>query len=281
MLIDVVRGRLRVQFLGGFRHHVGLLYGSGFRLGSGLIQAEIGWLESDVEEVLSPGEMEGTGFGGEAGALLHEVGNIVRGERLVDQGVFHSSPHGLRGVDVAQGHDFPHVVVRIESTFFELTVIGLGLRRERQKTPEHLVIPRFFALFQQRFGVIGVFKVLEAIVTPAMARNERLTVVEAESVGIRFQRERVASPVGRDRVAIGLQGHTKLPGGADLGHGGDIEGMGGQRAEMRALLVPQIGRLAGGFRHAGGHWQRCRASAWLPDSGRESPRSRAPPRSFF
>ena len=56
-------------------------------------------------------------------------------------------------------------VIEAESTFFELTVRGLGLRRERQKTPEHLMIPRFFALFQQRFGVIGVFKVGVCVAT--------------------------------------------------------------------------------------------------------------------
>ena len=80
-----------------------------------------------------------------------------------------------------------------------------------------------------------------------MARDEPLTVVDAESVRIRFQCESVASQVSRDRVAIGLQGHTELPGSADLRHGGDIEGMRGQRAELQALLMPQIGRLLAGF----------------------------------
>jgi hypothetical protein len=35
-----------------------------------LVQAEVGGLEVEVEEVLSPGEMQGTRLGGEASALL-------------------------------------------------------------------------------------------------------------------------------------------------------------------------------------------------------------------
>jgi hypothetical protein len=160
---------------------------------------------------VSPGEMEGTGFGSDAGALLHAVGQRGRGERRGDQGVFQSSPHGLRGGDVAQGHAFTPGMGRIASPFFARAVLGLGRRRERQTTPEHLVIPRFLALCQPRCGGIGGGKVLEAIVTPARARDERLAVGEAESVGRGLQREGGASPVGRDRGALGLQGHTKRP----------------------------------------------------------------------
>jgi hypothetical protein len=36
----------------------------------GLINAEIRWVEPDLEEVFSSGEMEGPGFRGEALALL-------------------------------------------------------------------------------------------------------------------------------------------------------------------------------------------------------------------
>ena len=60
--------------------------------------------------------MEGAGLRGEAGALLHQIGNVFRGERLVDKGILHRPGHGLRGVDVAQGDDFAHVMVRIEAT---------------------------------------------------------------------------------------------------------------------------------------------------------------------
>ena len=103
--------------------------------------------------------MEGAGLRGEPGALLHQVGNIFRGERLVDKGILHRPCHRLRGVDVAQGDDFPHVMMRVEAPLLQLEVIRLRARREREKAHEDLVIAGFFALFQERLGVIGVFDI--------------------------------------------------------------------------------------------------------------------------
>ena len=131
-------------------------------LWGGVINAEIRGCEADVEEIAAPGEMEGAGLRGEAGALLHQVGDIFRGEGLVDKGILHRPGHGLRGVDVAQGDDFAHVMVRIEAPLFQLEVIRLRPRREREKAHEDLVIAGFFALLQERLGVIGVFDILYA-----------------------------------------------------------------------------------------------------------------------
>ncbi len=92
-----------------------------------MIDAEVGLLELDIEEVLSSGEMEGAGLRGEAGALFEQIGDVVRGKGLVDQGVRHSPGHGLRAVDVTQGDDLAHMMVRVEASLFELAVLGLGL----------------------------------------------------------------------------------------------------------------------------------------------------------
>jgi len=92
-----------------------------------VIDAEVGLLELDIEEVLSSGEMEGAGLRGEAGALFEQIGDVVRGKGLVDQGVRHSPGHGLRAVDVTQGDDLAHMMVRVEASLFELAVLGLGL----------------------------------------------------------------------------------------------------------------------------------------------------------
>ena len=62
-----------------------------------------------------------------------------------------------------------------------------------------------------------------------MAGNELVTQIETQPIGIGFQRQGVAGVVGGDGIAVGLEGNAKLPGGADLGHGGDIEGMQRQR----------------------------------------------------
>jgi len=53
-------------------------------LGSGVVNAQIGWLEGHGQEIFSAGEMEGAGLGGEPRALLQEVGDILRGKGLID-----------------------------------------------------------------------------------------------------------------------------------------------------------------------------------------------------
>jgi hypothetical protein len=56
-------------------------------LWGGVINAQIGWLEAHVQEIFSAGEMAGAGLGGEPRALLQKVGEILRGEGLIDKGV--------------------------------------------------------------------------------------------------------------------------------------------------------------------------------------------------
>src|SRR5262249_59223614 len=113
-------------------------------------------------------------------------------------------------------------------------------RRESEKAPEELMSAGFFPLLQQRLGVIGVFHILEPIVASSMAGNKRVPVVEAEPIGISFEREHLASVVGGGGVAIGVEGNTKLPGGAHLGHGGGIEGLERPGAERDAPRVPTL-----------------------------------------
>src|SRR2546423_563917 len=72
---------LRVEV---FRHGVSLLCIMGRSLRSGLIETEIRWCETDLQEVFTPCEVEGAGLRGEPSALFQQVGNIVRGEGLVD-----------------------------------------------------------------------------------------------------------------------------------------------------------------------------------------------------
>src|ERR1041385_9024439 len=71
----------------------------------GVINAQIRGGEADVEDIAAAGEMERARLRGEAGALLHKIGNVFRGERLVDKGILHRFGHGFRGVDVTQSDD--------------------------------------------------------------------------------------------------------------------------------------------------------------------------------
>src|SRR5687767_5014207 len=82
----------------------------------GVINAQIRGGETDVQEIAAAGEMESARLRSEAGTLLHQIGNVFRGERFVDKGILHRSGHGFRGVDVAQSDDFAHVMVRIQTS---------------------------------------------------------------------------------------------------------------------------------------------------------------------
>src|SRR5215471_18671982 len=119
----------------------------------------------------------------------------------------------------------------IEAPLFEFAVVCLGPRRQRQKSQAELVITALFAVLQERLGVIRVFNVLEPIVASGVAGNERVPVVEAEPIRRGFQRERLAGRVGRNGVAVCIQGNAKLPGGADLRDRGNIKRMERQWAQ--------------------------------------------------
>ena len=71
-----------------------------------MIQAEIGWGEADLQEVCAPHQMEDADLRGEPDALLQQIGDIFRGEGLIDQDILHGPDHGLSGVDIAQDDDF-------------------------------------------------------------------------------------------------------------------------------------------------------------------------------
>ena len=129
-------------------------------------------------------------------------------------------------------------MVRIEAPCLQLAVIGLRLRREGEKPPEELMIAGLFALFQERFGVIGVFDILEPIVPSGMAGDKLLAAIEAEPVGGSFERQDLAGIVGRDRIVVRLERDAKLPGGPHLGHGGNIKRMQREGAQRRLFFVP-------------------------------------------
>jgi hypothetical protein len=131
-------------------------------------------------------------------------------------------------------------MLRVEAALCELSVIEFGLGREGQKAQEELVIAGFFALRQEGLGMIGVFEIPMAVIAAGVAGDEVVVVVEAEPVGIGFQRQRLAGSGGRDGIAVGVQGDAELPGGAPLGHRGDIEGMEGKRVQGRLFTVPQL-----------------------------------------
>src|SRR5205823_6624796 len=76
-------------------------------------------------------------------------------------------------------------------------------------------------------------------VPAGMAGNERVPVVEAEPIRVGFERQGLAGIRGWHRIAIGIEGNAKLPGGSDLRHRRDIEWMQWQGAQPRSLCLPE------------------------------------------
>jgi hypothetical protein len=84
-------------------------------------------VEMEIEEVLPTGEMQGAGLGGEVGALLEQVSDVVGGKSATVAGIVKGAGHGVLALDLTQGDDLAHVMVRVESSLFELPVVDLGL----------------------------------------------------------------------------------------------------------------------------------------------------------
>jgi hypothetical protein len=164
-------------------HEPLLLYGMVRGRGGRLVQAEVRGLEMQIEQGLSPCEVQRTLLRGAAGALLEPVRDRVGGKGAVLQGIGPGAGDGLVAVDVAQGHDLAHGMVRVEASLFELPVLEFGLGRAREKAHEELVITGFSALLQQRFGMIRVFKVALAVVAAGVAGDEFVVLREAKPVG--------------------------------------------------------------------------------------------------
>jgi hypothetical protein len=65
-----------------------------------LVEAEVRGWKLEIEQVLSPGEVQGTRWRGEASALLEEIGDVVGGKGAILQGVSEGASHGVLRVDV-------------------------------------------------------------------------------------------------------------------------------------------------------------------------------------
>jgi hypothetical protein len=58
-------------------------------------------LESDIEQILAPGEVKGGGRFVEASALLEQVGDVLAGEGIEYKGVLDGAGDGLAAEDFA------------------------------------------------------------------------------------------------------------------------------------------------------------------------------------
>ena len=91
-----------------------------------LVNGKIGLLDLKFEKIFPSGEMQGSRFGQEPGALFAKIGDVLTGESLEGEGILHGPGHLLYPVDFAQGDDLVEVMAGIHAAFFKLSVVVSG-----------------------------------------------------------------------------------------------------------------------------------------------------------
>jgi hypothetical protein len=74
--------------------------------------------------------------------------------------------------------------------------------------------------------MIGIFDVLMAIEATKMAGDEPVLVINADPVGIGFDRDALVRELCRHGVAVGVEGDAELAGRAQRDHPRQIVGIG-------------------------------------------------------
>ena len=102
------------------------------------------------------------------------------------------------------------------------------------------LFPGTAALGDQSLGVIRVLDVLVTTITAGVTGDELVVEVDADPVGIGFDRQSAVSVCGGDGILIGVQGDAELAGG-DTGRSVcEVVGVRVERSQMRPLLRKQI-----------------------------------------
>ena len=110
----------------GFGRQVGCRGG----IAVGGVQAEVGFGQFQVQQVLAAGQVQGPGFGQQALPLLQQVGDVFATEGLELQGILDGPGGSVGAVDLRQGHDLADVMEDVEPPLRQAQVERLGLGRQ-------------------------------------------------------------------------------------------------------------------------------------------------------
>jgi hypothetical protein len=196
------------------------------------IEEEIGFWHLDLEEVLAAREVQGARFRKRTGAALEEICDVLAGEGLEGESVFHRASHRFDPVDIAQGHDLAQMMAGIEAPLLQFLVVLLCPWGERQETHQELLFACVAALLEERARMVGILDVLMALVAAEMPGNELLAIVDTQAIGIGLQRYPSACVLGGHGIAVGIEGDAELLGGAYGSDRADIVRLGREGFEM-------------------------------------------------
>ena len=79
-------------------------------------------MDFQVQQVGPSGQMQRSGFGQPPCALFAKICNVFTGECLEGECVLHGPGHRLQAVDFTQGDNLLHMMARVHTAFFKLTV---------------------------------------------------------------------------------------------------------------------------------------------------------------
>lgn len=99
-----------------------------------LVEPQVGFGEFQVQQVLSPGQVQGPGFRQDTLSLFQQVGDVLAAEGLELQGILDGPGGGLRPVDLRQGHDLADVMQDVEAPLGEALVEPFSLGGQRQQS---------------------------------------------------------------------------------------------------------------------------------------------------
>ena len=224
-----------------------------------VVVAEVGVGEVQFQGIAGPGEVQGAGFGGQPVAAFQKVFDVFAAQRAEVQGVGQGTGGGFLAVDLAQGDDLADVVAGVEAALLEFRVVRLGARRQRQEALQQPLAAGAHALGQQGLGMIRVLEVPVPVVAARMPGDEPVLAVDADPVGIGFQRQALGGVLGGHRVAVGLEGDAEAVRGAHRMHVAEVVGPLRQRLQPLPFLLEPVDGDGGASRRVCARWRRYRA----------------------
>ena len=132
------------------------------------------------------------------------------------------------------------MVASVEPVLLQADVIGCRIRRQCQEVHHQTLFAGPAALGDQTLGVVRILDVLVPTIATRVTGDELIVEVDADPVGIGFDRQSAVSVWGGDGILVGIQGDAELAGG-DTGRSVcKVVGVRVERSQMRTLLRKQI-----------------------------------------
>src|SRR5208337_1582697 len=107
-------------------------------------------------------------------------------------------------------------MARVHAAFFKLSVVVASFGAKGEKAHEYFLVACFLSLGDQNFGTVRVFEVYISAVSPCVAGNEFISVVDADPVRICFERQVCPGIFCWNGVMVRLNAYPELRGGTHL-----------------------------------------------------------------